>query len=1112
MISCLKTLRRVAQASICVLVPAAFAATQPVLPVLTYEPYAVTSPLTMAEGDLNADGIVDTLYASASTTAGSTVLTTATRNATGATSQTIPAGTVPCTANSILLADLNNDKKLDAVVTCNEGIVAVLAGNGDGTFAAATTYTVPSAAKAVAADLNGDGYPDLAIAMNTGNTTATFAILLNTGTTGAIAFAAPKVYGGSYGSRQIIVGDLNKDGKLDIIAGGNPDVVSGPIAAVFFGNGDGTLKAGVFQYGLGNQTGMYSNVVLADFDGDGQPDLAAAFANNGVSAINNVVVNFPNVSKQPIFITVSPGITSIQAIDINGDGHPDILLTGSTTTVLLNDGTGNMALGKSYATPGTFYTSRKGAAGIDLVFSTPRGFYTLHGDGKGRFDGLAAFHFSDTTAASDLNGDGLTDFVASEQNYGAHNTVLARGDGTFVLLPSYTNQLIAFPLLADFNGDGILDLVEIYSKGGLDFNQTSGDGSRVIWSKGSPGGVFTSSGSSLSLGVRGASGAVAGDFDNDGKRDLVIAYSDSTNGINSSGMLLVRGNGDGTFLTPTSIASSNTLMKARPFAADLNGDGKLDVVWGNTAYINMGGTSFTSVALPVQGTALGLADLDGDGIVDIVIDNSAYAGKGDGSFLANPLSTIVTPVGSTLISASIGDLNGDGNADIVIQSISDMAILTVAYGDGHGNFATDSNAYTFGAKTPINGALGRLNNSAPSLPGDNRLDYIAFADGAAISLLNQTNPAPGPLALYATNTTISNPPTAYPLQKITIQAQVSGIISPTGTITYTTSDGKTLGQVTLQPYINYSSTSLQTSFANEGTYTITASYSGDSVNASSVSSPITIKVAKFVTTTTMTFAPSNPYYTGRTSTLYANVNAFNPSGQVTFFSGSTILGTVAPGGGTTPYTSSTQLHLDHVFNTSGTYTISASYAGDASNLASVSPAYTITVVDGPDYTFTATPMSVTVKAGGTATYNLSISSLRNYGGSVTLSCQPACPTSQTYVGPGQTVTGQITITTKAPGSGSTGPILRYGPPGAALLLLGFKRRKLWKRLGRRLSTSLFIVCLALCLIPASGCSSGSSSSSSPGTTTGTPYSFVLTAADSSSGISHSITLQLIIQN
>jgi len=134
----------------------------------------------------------------------------------------LPPAPLPCVVNSLLLADLNKDNKLDAIVSCNEGVVAVLAGNGDGTFGAATTYSVSSAANVVAADLNGDGYPDLVVAMASGKTTSTFAILLNMAAAGPPAFAQPKVYGGAVGSRQVMIGDLNQDGKPDIMAGGTP--------------------------------------------------------------------------------------------------------------------------------------------------------------------------------------------------------------------------------------------------------------------------------------------------------------------------------------------------------------------------------------------------------------------------------------------------------------------------------------------------------------------------------------------------------------------------------------------------------------------------------------------------------------------------------------------------------------------------------------------------------------------------------------------------------------------------------------------------------------------------------------------------------------------------
>ena len=180
LLSCRTALLPLSLVAMCLAPLIASAQTQPIFPVLTFEPYAVASPLAMAEGDLNGDGVVDTLYVSAASTPGSSALTASPRSSSGARQAPIAAGLIPCVVNSLFLADLNRDNKLDAIVTCKEGMVATLAGNGDGTFGAPTTYSVPSAQNAVASDLNGDGYPDLVIAIASGNTASTFAILLNT--------------------------------------------------------------------------------------------------------------------------------------------------------------------------------------------------------------------------------------------------------------------------------------------------------------------------------------------------------------------------------------------------------------------------------------------------------------------------------------------------------------------------------------------------------------------------------------------------------------------------------------------------------------------------------------------------------------------------------------------------------------------------------------------------------------------------------------------------------------------------------------------------------------------------------------------------------------------
>lgn len=1101
-IACLTLLRRATLASTAVISSVAFAATPPLFPALRYDPYAVNGAVVMVEGDVNGDGVNDTVYVSLSSAGpGGSTVTSVLRSMTGGAAVVVAGNSVPCTANSLMLADLNKDNKLDAVVTCAEGSVAVMEGNGDGTFQSASLYPVPSAAKASATDLNGDGFPDLVVATKTGSTASTFAVLLNAGGTGPIKFGTATVYGGATGSTQIMTGDLNGDGKQDVVAGGDPAILSGSSAAIFYGNGDGTFQAA----SLGGVASK--NFTLGDFNGDGVMDVAAIVGDPSNLLSTEVTVRLGGNSTGGVVVFLPVGIVGLHAVDVNGDGHTDLVVTGSTTTILLGDGTGNLSIGRSYATPGDYYGSVKGNNGkTNLVFTTPRGFYTLSGDGTGNFDGLPALIASSVATTADTNGDGLTDLVASEQSLGVQISALGRGDGTFSVLNGLTNQLKGFPVLADFDGDGIVDLVEIYSSGGIYSDQAQGGGSRMVWSKGSGDGRFARNGASIDLAVKGATNAVVGDFDGDGKQDLIVSYLDATAGAtNPSGLVLLRGNGDGTFVSPSiPLATSAVTVHGRPLAVDLNGDGKLDIVWGDTAYVNKGDGTFSPLNLAVTGTALAVGDVNGDGVSDVVIDNTIHAGNGDGTFQTTALYTVATPPGSTFLSAAISDVNGDGNADVVVQYMADLAGLSVAYGDGKGNFTADSNVYTTGSKTPVSGTLARLNNQAPALPHDNRMDYVVFADGAAVSLLNQTNPVPAAPAPLPSKLTLSVSPTsAVPLQPVTLSSTVTGL-NPTGTVSFTTADGMLLGKEA----VGFSVADLQPSFATAGTYTVTAAYSGDSNNAPSVSNPVTVTVAKGPSSTQVRLLQNN-VYARRTITLQAFVSGFNPTAPVTFTAGGTLLGTALVTGGIAA--------LRYRFVDPGSYPITASYPGDASNLPSTSSTATLTVVAGPDFSMSISPTTNTVKAGETANYTLTIASVDMYSGVVLVDCHivsanTGCGLSTLQVpvaanGSPSTVT--LSFKTSAP-QNNLRPASVSGAVGMGLLMLVWWDRR-WRRAGRRLYVSILIGGFAMGLAAVSGCSSSASSSSSAAPSQGTTYSFVLTGSDQSIETSHTVSFQIIVQ-
>jgi uncharacterized repeat protein (TIGR01451 family) len=285
----------------------------------------------------------------------------------------------------------------------------------------------------------------------------------------------------------------------------------------------------------------------------------------------------------------------------------------------------------------------------------------------------------------DFNGDGKADLVFEAANsFGVFGILLGNGDGTFgnfTSVPRVGCGWLSPPAVADFNGDGKLDLAAGAACTGLLVYLGNGDGtfqSPVTYATGGNPPVVTS-----------------GDFNGDGKADLVVAdecFSLCT-GLNVS-MLL--GRGDGTFER-----GSNYNLTGFVSIGDFNLDGKDDLVAGNSILLGNGDGTFQAATSlgPIKDACFTMCNLDSvpsyvyvgdfnkDGRPDLAIADtigssvSILLGNGDGTF-RTPVSYAA---GSNPQSIAAGDFNGDGTIDLAVADASGVSILS---GNGDGTFGS----------------------------------------------------------------------------------------------------------------------------------------------------------------------------------------------------------------------------------------------------------------------------------------------------------------------------------------------------------------------------------------------------------------------------------------
>lgn len=608
-------------------------------------------------GDFNGDGKVDVAVGNRNSVTGTGQIAVFLGNGDGTFQSPIISPSCNCqgTPGPLVAGNFNGDHNLDLAV--GEGnAVNILLGKGDGTFSAPTSISVPTAACLATGDFNNDGNLDLttgtSVLLGKGN--GTFQSPLPVNSTGC----------------GVAVADFNGDGNLDIVTGAGS--FPSDHLEVLLGKGNGTFEPGVL-YLAGFASGPAGGLIVADFNNDNKPDIAAL-----------------NPINRDITVLLNKG-------DGTGTFRPTQTYHGGSTTCCV---------------PALVAGDFNGDHHIDLAAANEGGVSVFLNRGNGTFPNGLDTNFLDSlnVQAGDLNNDGKLDIVETENN---NNVLLGNGNGTFrkVGLPPLTNCATSPSgfnygefAIGDFNGDGKLDLAVVSVGPG------SNDGVCVLLGKGD--GTFKTP--VLYDASVPHSFVRAGDFNNDGKLDLAVS--------DPGGISILLGNGDGTFQAgiPSAVGSHSFFT-----LGDFNHDGKLDIAAtdGSVLSILLGkgdGTFQSPMNSNVTAVDFVPADLNKDGNLDLVgvvpfgSRIVVLLGNGDGTF-KSPVEYL--DPNHRPFSIAISDFNGDGNLDVAVANSDTSAFLTLFPGRGDG---------TLGTPKFFQVGLGSTAVAAGDFNGDKKIDVLVM--------------------------------------------------------------------------------------------------------------------------------------------------------------------------------------------------------------------------------------------------------------------------------------------------------------------------------------------------------------------------------------------------
>ena len=896
-----------------------------------------------------------------------------TNNFTQAPNSPFPIGDGLTTARSVVIASsyLNSDNNIDVVTGDADQVITVLLGNGDGTFQPKVNYPgCPSlsssadvALKILLADFNRDGNTDIALGCSD-TTNGGVAILLGNGDG---SFQTP-LWQSTGDLSGLAMGDFNNDGILDIALTDKTQLN----VKVMLGNGDGTFQSPVT---IVNPPKFTRDIVVADFNGDGKDDLAyvikTATPASNLSDLYVALGKGDGTFKTPTLQATQIG-EFLTTGDTNADNLPDIVSStvgldsgpptphiGNSMFVLIGNGDGTFQSPVSYLSDipsDPHLADVNGDGKPDIIAGGSYGALVYQGNGDGTFQAynepvIGGFALTYAVNAGDYNNDGNSDLIGTDAQNPQAAVALSevRQAADAVALTG----VAVFPL-----GSGIHNVDASYS--GDTIYLASLSSTVPLLAAPTP--------TTLALVVSPASAAVSGQAvtltatlspytvgppttTTDGQ--TVTFYSGSTQigtGTLSSGVAtfttstLPSGSaalkavypGDTNYNTSTSstitITVSSVVLATNPNPSNFGQTVTL------TATVSSGATG--TVTFNDGSTALGTATISA-GTASITVSTftvgshnltAAYSGDSTHSATTSQIVTQVVNKIAPVMSVSTSGQSTFQSTVTITATVPSNSTGSVTFTSGSTNLGT---ATISGGSASITTTVLPVGNNTitAGYPGDS-----SYTSGTATTARAVTKLSPSSALTSSANPSVFGSAVTF---TDTLPSNV------TGTVTFT-SDATTLGTATVTNGI----ATLTTSSLAVGSTTITATYNGDGNNNASVATLPQV-VGKATPSLALT-SSLNPSVTGQSVALTATLPN-SATGTVSFSNGATALGTGTLAGGVATLTTAT-LPI-------GSLTITASYGGDTGyNAAS----QTLTqVVNKADPT-------VTVTTSGPSIYGASV--------------------------------------------------------------------------------------------------------------------------------------------